>query len=59
MPCDVEQILKITKKYKLKLIEDCAHSIETKYKGLHVGNLVSLILASMQTRILPQLAKVA
>lgn len=38
MPCDVEQILKITKKYDLKLIEDCAHSIETKYKGLHVGN---------------------
>ena len=38
MPCDVEKILKITKKYNIKLIEDCAHSIETKYNGLHVGN---------------------
>ena len=38
MPCDVEKILKISKKYNIKLIEDCAHSIETKYKGFHVGN---------------------
>ena len=38
MPCEMEKILKITNKYNIKLIEDCAHSIETKYKGLHVGN---------------------
>ncbi len=36
-PCDMTQILRIVKKYKLKLIEDCAHSIESKYKGKHVG----------------------
>ena len=34
----MEKILKITKKYKLKLIEDCAHSIESKYENKHVGN---------------------
>ena len=34
----MEKILKITKKYKLKLIEDCAHAIESKYKKRHVGN---------------------
>lgn len=38
MPCEMEKILKITKKYNIKLIEDCAHSIESKYKGIHVGN---------------------
>jgi dTDP-4-amino-4,6-dideoxygalactose transaminase len=38
MPCEMEKILKITKKYNINLIEDCAHSIESKYKGVHVGN---------------------
>ena len=38
MPCDMKKITKITKKYNIKLIEDCAHAIETKYKGIHVGN---------------------
>lgn len=38
MPCEMEKILKITKKYNIKLIEDCAHSIEAKYKRTHVGN---------------------
>ena len=38
LPCDMTQILRIAKKYNLKLIEDCAHAIESKYKGKHVGN---------------------
>ena len=38
MPCEMDKILKIVKKYNLKLIEDCAHSIETTYKGVHTGN---------------------
>ena len=40
-PCDMDAILKITKKYKLKLIEDCAHSIESKYKNKHLGTFGS------------------
>ena len=36
--CEVELIQKIAKKYDLKLIEDCAHSLGTKFKGVHVGN---------------------
>lgn len=36
-PCEMDKIMKIIKKYKLKLIEDCAHSIESKYKGKHLG----------------------
>ena len=31
-------ILKLTKKYKIKIIEDCAHAIESKYYNKHVGN---------------------
>ena len=37
MPCEMDKILKITQKYKLKLIEDCAHSIESEYKGKKIG----------------------
>ena len=36
--CEINKILRICKKYKLKLIEDCAHSVGTKYKSIHVGN---------------------
>ena len=31
--CNMYKIMKIVKKYKLHLIEDCAHSIEGKYKN--------------------------
>ena len=37
-PCDMEEILRITKKYKLKLIEDCAHAPGAKFKNKFVGN---------------------
>tara|TARA_B100001027_G_C16264425_1_gene331160 strand:- start:815 stop:1915 length:1101 start_codon:yes stop_codon:yes gene_type:complete len=37
-PCDMEEILKITNKYKLKLIEDCAHAPGAKFKNKFVGN---------------------
>ncbi len=38
LPCEIKKINKIAKKNKLFLIEDCAHSIETKYENKHVGN---------------------
>ena len=37
-PCEMDEILKIVKKYKLKLIEDCSHAHGSKYKGKKVGN---------------------
>ena len=37
-PCDLKNILKICKKYRLRLIEDCAHALGTFYKNIHVGN---------------------
>jgi len=38
LPCEMNEILKIVKKHKLILIEDCAHAIESKYKNKHLGN---------------------
>ncbi|NQV78025.1 MAG: DegT/DnrJ/EryC1/StrS family aminotransferase [Lutibacter sp.] len=35
--CEMELILEIAKKYELSIIEDCAHAIETEYKGKKAG----------------------
>ena len=37
-PIQINEIKKICKKYKLKIIEDCAHALGTKINGKHVGN---------------------
>ena len=36
--CEMKEILKIKKKYKIKIIEDCAQAQGAKYRGLKVGN---------------------
>ena len=36
--CDMDNIYNFCKKNKIKLIEDCAHAVGTKYKNKHVGN---------------------
>jgi dTDP-4-amino-4,6-dideoxygalactose transaminase len=38
LPCNLYPIIGLAKKYKIKIIEDCAHAIESKYYGKHVGN---------------------
>ena len=35
--CKMDTIVKIAKKNNLKIIEDCAHAIGTKFKKRHVG----------------------
>jgi len=35
--CDMSAIMNIAEEYQLKIIEDCAHAIETTYQGKHVG----------------------
>lgn len=37
LSCEMDKILKIAKKYDLKIIEDCAHAIETIYEHKPVG----------------------
>lgn len=39
---DMDKIMFIADKYNLKIIEDAAHSIGTKYKGNMVGNLAHM-----------------
>ncbi len=36
-PCDMDAIVRIANEYQLKLIEDCAHAIETEYHGEKAG----------------------
>lgn len=36
-PCDMDRIMQVAKKYDLIVIEDCAHAIETEYKGRKAG----------------------
>lgn len=37
--CDMRKIRKIAKKYKLKVIEDCAHAIESHRDGIKPGQI--------------------
>ncbi|MEZ5484197.1 MAG: DegT/DnrJ/EryC1/StrS family aminotransferase [Lysobacteraceae bacterium] len=36
-PCDMDRIMAIANKHGLAVIEDCAHAIETEYKGQKAG----------------------
>jgi perosamine synthetase len=38
-PVDMDPVLKISKKYKLKIIEDCAEAHGVEYKGKKVGSI--------------------
>jgi dTDP-4-amino-4,6-dideoxygalactose transaminase len=45
---DYLKIIAIAKKYKLKVIEDCAHSTGAKFNGMNVGNLGDLAFYSTE-----------
>ncbi len=36
-PCDMDAFVSLATKHNLKLIEDCAHAIETEYRGKKAG----------------------
>jgi len=36
-PCDMDAICAIAKRHKLRIIEDCAHAVETTYRGGKAG----------------------
>lgn len=40
-PCDMDEIVDIANRYSLHIVEDCAHAVETKYKGNHAGTFGS------------------
>lgn len=41
-PCEMDAIMAIAEKHKLVVIEDCAHAIESEYKGRKTGTFGSL-----------------
>jgi len=38
-PCDMDEIIAIAQKHKLKIIEDAAHALPSEYKGKKIGTL--------------------
>lgn len=38
MPCDMDKIMNLAKKYSLRVIEDASHAFGSKYKGRKIGN---------------------
>ena len=36
-PCDMERLCALARERDLRIIEDCAHAIETTYRGKHAG----------------------
>ena len=41
-PCNMDAIMSIARKHKLKVIEDCAHAIESEYRGKKTGTFGDL-----------------
>lgn len=39
LPCDMDPIMKLAKKYGLKVVEDCAHTPGSEYKGRKTGSV--------------------
>src|SRR5581483_10945820 len=37
IPCEMDSIMKLAEKHRLKVVEDCALAIGTRYKGKHAG----------------------
>ncbi len=37
LPCAMDEIMAIARQHRLKIIEDCAHAIETEYNGKKTG----------------------
>ena len=37
MPCEMDLLVSLAEAYQIYIIEDCAHAIESKYKGQHLG----------------------
>lgn len=45
---DMDKILKIAERYKLKVLEDCSHAHGSKYKGKMVGTFGDIAVFSLQ-----------
>lgn len=48
IPCDIEAINAIAKKYRIKTIEDGAHAMGSEYKNQKIGNHSDFVMFSLQ-----------
>ena len=48
LPCDMDEIQKIAKKYKIPIIEDAAHALGAKYKNKPIGSISDYTIFSFQ-----------
>ena len=49
LPCDMDAIMAIADAHRLRVIEDCAHSLGSRYKGRQVGTFGDGAFFSFQT----------
>ena len=49
LACDMDRIMQVARKYQLRVIEDCAHSLGATYRGQRVGTFVDAAFFSFQT----------
>jgi len=47
-PCDMDPILEIARKHKLRILEDCAQCAGGRYKGKYVGSIGDIGINSFQ-----------
>jgi 8-amino-3,8-dideoxy-alpha-D-manno-octulosonate transaminase len=47
-PCDMDPILAVARKHRIRVLEDCAQSVGASYKGRPVGSLGDIGIYSMQ-----------
>jgi dTDP-4-amino-4,6-dideoxygalactose transaminase len=48
LPCDMDEILDVARRHRLKVVEDCAHALGASYRGRPVGTLGDAALFSFQ-----------
>ena len=46
-PCDMDEIMSLKKKYGFKMVEDCSHAHESRYKNKKVGTFGDINVFSM------------
>ena len=48
LPCDLDELQKISNKYKIPLIEDAAHALGATFKGKPIGSISDFTMFSFQ-----------
>ena len=48
LPCDMDELIKLSKKYNIPIIEDAAHAMGAKYKGRSIGSISNFTTFSFQ-----------